>query len=313
MKKVPFLILSLVLCVTTYSASAWAFPKPQRMDEAKLAEQRYETALKESFKRAQKLAKKTGNKSLELTVSAGDFLISKKNRNIPLDKALEATQIQPANLLANLIYADLLSRQNNHPAADTEYRLFLQSLQKPEDSKLRDSLFKINDILPILTHIDAQLKAHGEKSFEPKIFYNQLLKNNFQLQLKWLLENIIPYGLAVLILLGIPFFLFRKMTDTESSIPTERMFLQIYWTLIGGYVLWAAHTFLNLPTLFDPVELEIVLFILIGSALAVWWRIQIHTAEKKSEMNDPNIQPCPHCGKTTLKLVTVCPFCNKKI
>lgn len=310
-----FLLLPLcfILCVSLFAASAWALPKAAKMDEKQIELRRYEAAIKESLKRAEKLGRRSQDPSLPQTVTAGRFLFSKQSGIEAVEEAKNAAALNPENPLAVLIYADSLSVQGNYSEADSGYRQFLFLLENPGPGHLRDRLFKINDIRPILTHVSTQLKAHGGQPFDAKAFDNRLFRNNFSIQFKWFLENLIPYGLVVVILLGIPFFLFRRLTDTEASIPTERMLMQIYAVLIVGFAIWMAHTFGKLPVLFEPMELEILALIAAGTVFAIGFRIGIHIKKYQAVLSDPNMRECPKCKKIILKLATACPFCKQKI
>ncbi|OFZ47345.1 MAG: hypothetical protein A3D92_18620 [Bacteroidetes bacterium RIFCSPHIGHO2_02_FULL_44_7] len=103
------------------------------------------------------------------------------------------------------------------------------------------------------------------------------------------------------------------MMNPETSPVSDRILYGIYAVMMASYLLWLVHLFFNVPSLIRPAEWEVLGVLGLGTILVFSAEWIGNLWKHLKEGQDPETRFCPHCKKSVLRLVLVCPFCNRDI
>jgi len=107
--------------------------------------------------------------------------------------------------------------------------------------------------------------------------------------------------------------LYRRYFSFNPSPVVDRILYQIYFLLLVSYFLWISHSLWKVKPFFGTAEWEVLVVLLVGICGVFALQILGRVLEHEHERRDPNTIICPHCGKSVLRLATVCPFCNRHL
>ena len=252
-------------------------------------------------------------RSIELTVQAVDLLA--KSQNFPGAEALlsQAIEHDRHNLLALVILADVLDKQGKTDSANQRYREFLEELDKL--SMLNRGVMDLASRYAFSHYVYRLLSDRGIDVPTPRMMERVPLMAKLSWEKTSFLRDLIATGLPIGVTLGLLLIIVRQIFLINGPDPSiwDNFMIRIYGVLVTGYLLWILHLFVNIPALIEPVEQEIMVVILAGFTIVVFLQIQTIRTERKRDLDDPSLMPCPHCKKLILKLAAICNHCQKKL
>lgn len=256
---------------------------------------------------------KNFKESLALTVEGGRALLDQKNLREAKNRLEAAQKKYSDNPISWLLLGDLYDLEGEKGEAMHYYLGFWEHVSSKDRLGLVSLLFSESDKILVSKHVQDKLRSYGfqppqnrrisDFSFFPKPKSNRLTFSTL----------LVAYLLPLLVVMGIPFLLLRRLLIEDTSRRIDRIFYQAYFVLIGAYLIWLAHLFFNVPPVFKPAEWEVLAFIAAGGIfIAIAEHLRDFFGYRK-EASESGTAFCPHCKKVTLKIVSICPFCNREI
>ena len=311
-----FLLSIGISIIFNVSGSNTAHAEEANLHEALQSQSRYEDSLERILKRIHRAINqhKYGEhmgQSLQLTVEGGLRYLAQRDLEGAKERLKEAIHFHEDNALAYLIYADISALEGRREVAGRNYLDFWRRAEKAADV-FRETLDPVDRQI-LASHVGGRLLLYGMELPDQKDPRDFPLLLNMSFERPSLARIVAAYGLPIFVALGIPFFLYRRFFSIDPSPDVDRVLYQIYFVLLVSYFLWIVHAFWKLKSFFGPPEWEVLVVLVAGIfgvfALQIFGRVWEHERERR----DPTIIFCPHCGKSILRLATVCPFCNRKI
>ncbi len=251
------------------------------------------------------------NSSLRPTVEAGRRYLAKKDLSAAKIMIEEALQIDPDNPLAHLIHGDWYALDGKKELAGESYALFWRTAKK--EHEFLERILKPKDQEVITNHINARLFLYGINLSDRALASDLPVNLKMTFEKKTLFHRFVTYGFPILIALGIPFFIYRCLFGIDSSPALDRILISAYTVILGSYLFRLARKFLGLKPIFTHVELESLFLLAVGFSTISLFYLTSQIIERMREQKDPTTVFCGKCGKSILKLLTICPFCNQKV
>ncbi|OGX04034.1 MAG: hypothetical protein A3G87_09395 [Omnitrophica bacterium RIFCSPLOWO2_12_FULL_50_11] len=311
------LTLSFGIIVTfNFSNVKIALAKEANLQEALKIQSRYEESLERVLNRLHRSVGQNRygeqlNKSLELTVEGGMQYLAQRDLARAKQLLKEAIDLYRGNALAHLIYADVSALEGHRDVAGRSYLDFWSGAEQEADL-LREILDPVDRQI-VASHISGRLLLYGMELPDQKDSRDLPLLLNMSFEHPSFLHVIAAYGLPVFVAVGIPFFLYRRYFSFNPSPVVDRILYQIYFLLLVSYFLWISHSLWKVKPFFGTAEWEVLVVLLLGICGVFALQILRRVLEHEHERRDPNTIICPHCGKSVLRLATVCPFCNRNL
>jgi len=251
------------------------------------------------------------NESIRFSVQGGAQLL--EGRNLERSRQLLASSIKmgPENPLPYLLMGDLFDREGKIGNAADNYIKFWDRAQK--EQFLMQVLFSTQDREAVAAHVKRKFEQY--RMPPPKSDGLQQAPVLMELSLRkktpaiYFVTHALPFG----VILGIPFFIFKRGMSEEKPSVVDEIVFQSYIVLVIAYIIWLVHFLLKAPPLFEPIEWEIISFVLAGVTVVISWTLFGKFLEHRKELQDPSTVFCPHCKRSVLKVVVVCPFCNERL
>ena len=253
------------------------------------------------------------NESLRLTVEAGEFYLKRENLKQAKELLKEAKKKYSENALASLLLADIFLAEGSRGEAIHYYLGFWNQMESARPKSLVSLIFKRREKSIAMDHVEKELRFLGLEAPKGKTmdlfsFFSKAGDRELTLP-----RIFVTYALPILLFLGIPFFIYRRITGDDVPSPEDRILYGLYLVIFCSYLVWLGHQSFNLPSLFQPAEWEVLAILGIGIAGVFATEVLLRFWQRERERRDPDTIFCPHCGKSILKLALVCPLCNRKI
>ncbi|GEM_PF-3478007 len=252
------------------------------------------------------------NDSIRETIEAAQLWVSGRDPEKALALARSAIKKYSDNIMAYLIAGELYEESGNIEEASEARLNFLKVSNRAP--RLAVDIMTWQDRTNFYNYVAGRLEARGIRPPKPEGINSLPLIQRIAWEERNNLREIINVGLPFIVCAGLVFYFIRIVTGADLFLERpNRILLQFYFLLLGLYCLWIAHLFINLPVFIYPVEMEITLLFLAGTSVIAGSHLIQVILQRRKELADPEVMPCPHCGKAVSRIVQECPFCRGKI
>lgn len=249
------------------------------------------------------------NDSYEWTAQAIRLLDERSDVNAAIPLLREASQAYDRNRMAYLLLGLALERSGDRNGAAQAYADFYRNsitLVPFEKDLIGDANLRV-----FRDYVAFRLKAWGSPLPKEQVSLDVHKARSAARISRSPVGQWINLTLPLCVLIGLVLMLLGRVRHVELSSTAAYFAGTSYVLIVIGYLLWAAHFFMELPFLVT-LEFEYALLFGGGAGLILFFYVLNRFMDSRTAPKLEDTKICPKCRSTILKISVECPVCKGK-